>query len=70
MDIDTVMLQAELQEFTGKEHVKVKLDKHLAVASSIRQDDKGYLIRLNPNKFRSPKKLEAHLNMCREAVVK
>ena len=70
MKIDVVLIQAEFQKLAGKEKVKVKLGKHIDVASSIRQTDKGFLIRLNPNRFRRPEKLEKHLNICREAIAK
>lgn len=72
MDINIQSIQAELQELAGESKVKVSLSKSLPVASSIREYDikrkHGFDIKLNPNKFRNPAKLETHLNMCREAV--
>ena len=68
MKIDTKPIQSELQELAGSIPVKVKLDKHMDVATSIRETGKGFLVRFNPARFRSPKKLEAHLTMCRDAV--
>ena len=66
--IDTKPIQTELQELSGQDKVKVKLSKHLDIGCSIRQDDKGFLVSLNPSKIRSPEKLEQHLNMCRETI--
>lgn len=68
MKIDILQIQTELQELAGREKVKVKLDKRLDLASHTRQTDRGFLVRLNPTRFRSPEKLEWHLNLCREAV--
>ena len=70
MKINTQKIQAELQELAGNASVKIKLDKHIDVASSIRESDKGYVIKLNPNKFRVPKKLEEHLQLFRDSVVR
>ena len=68
MQIDHHALQSELQEIAGKIPVEVRLDKHIVIASSITETDKGFRIRLNPNRFHSPKKLEAHIQKCREVV--
>lgn len=68
MQINLQTIQAELQELAGKNSVKVKLDKHMDIANSIRETDMGFSIRLNPTRLRSPKKLEEHIQMCREAV--
>lgn len=65
--IDAKKIEAELQELAGEIPVKVKLNNHLDVATSTKETDKGFFITFNPKRF-SPKKLEEHLNMCREAV--
>ena len=71
MKIDIRPIQSELEELIGeaKVKVKVKLDKHLHVACSVRQTDRAYLVRLNPTRIRSPQKLDNHLNFCRQAIV-
>ena len=67
--IDTQRIQAELQELAGKgQKVKVQLDRHLPVKTSIHETDQGVSIKLNPKAFRSPAMLEEHLNWCRESV--
>jgi len=68
MKIDINPIRSELQDLTGNCRVKVKLDKRMDVASSIRQHDKGFDIRLNPKRFHSQNKLDEHINMCRLAV--
>lgn len=68
MDIDVQPIMSELQELNGQETVKVKLNRKLEVASSIRITDNGYQIQLNPRKIRSEATLEKHLNICRKAI--
>lgn len=66
--INTKALQAELQVLANPTRVKVKLDRHIDIACSIRETDNGFHIRLNPKRIRTPGKLEEHLDFCREAV--
>ena len=68
MNLDAQAIRAELQELAGNENVRVKLDKTLHVACSIRQTDHSYDITLNPDRVSSSQQLEQHLNMCRQAV--
>lgn len=68
MEIDVVKIQAELQELAGEVPVKVKLNNHQDVATSTKETDKGFFITFNPKRFRSPGKLEEHLNDLREAI--
>lgn len=66
--IDTKAFEAELEALASPVKVKVKLDKRMDIATSIKETDKGFHIRLNPNKLRSPERLKEHLAFCREAV--
>ena len=67
MVLDAKVIEAQLQELTA-EKVKVKLNKHLDIATSIRETDNGYAIQLNPGKIRSQDKLDKQLNFCRGAI--
>ena len=67
-NIDVQLIQGELQELAGDEKVKVKLNSKMDRATHIKISDKGYDIQLNPKRFRSPNKLERHLQECRRAV--
>lgn len=66
--IDPKAIQAELKELAGRTTVKVRLNTRLQVASSIRETENGFDIKLNPKRLRNPKKLEEHLTICREAI--
>jgi len=68
MNLNQQTIQTDLQKLAGDTPVKVKISKHLEVATSIRETDAGFTITLNPAKIRSPKKLESHLSWCREAI--
>lgn len=76
MKIDIKPIQAELAELAGNAVVRVRLDKSIDVASSIRQyeiskkgkSEIGFDIKLNPNRFHSAKKLQEHINFLREDV--
>lgn len=70
MKIDLEPIKTELQDLAGNCKVKVKLDKRMSPASSIRQTDNGFDVRLNPSRFRSQNKLDTHLQYCRDAVTK
>jgi len=61
-------IEAELQELAGEHRVRVKRDDRLDVAVSIRETDECFDITFNPRRFKSPKKLEELLAMCREAI--
>jgi len=65
IEINTEEIQSELQKLAGETKVKVKLNRHQEVATSIRETDKAIEFRLNPKRFRSPQKLEEHLDFCR-----
>ena len=53
--------------------LKVKLDRHMERACSIREYEEGghygFAIRLNPKRIRTENKLEQHLNFCREMLL-
>ena len=68
MKINPDPIKSELQELTENESVKVKLDRKLDTASSIRVSDGAYEVRLNPSKIRSEATLEKHLGYCRRAI--
>jgi len=65
--LDAKVIEAQLQELTV-EKVKVKLDKQLDIATSIRETDNGYVIQLNPSRIRNQDKLDKQLNFCRGAI--
>ena len=67
MVLDAKVIEAQLQELTV-EKVKVKLDKQLDIATSIRETDNGYVIQLNPSRIRNQDKLDKQLNFCRGAI--
>jgi hypothetical protein len=68
MQIDIGPIKAELEELAGNMKCKVKLDKHIPMASSFRQTDQGYDIRLNPTHIRGSNQLQNQLNSIREAL--
>jgi len=68
MKIDINPIQTELNELAGNRKVKIKLDKRMDISTSVSETDQGFYIRLNPTRINTPKQLENHLNMCREAV--
>ena len=67
-NIDTAILQGQLEELTGPNTVKVKLNKHIDTASSVRCTDGGYVLQLNPYKIRSQAKLDKHLELARQIM--
>jgi hypothetical protein len=70
MEINTVQIQAELQELAGQNmKVKVKLNKKQVRACSSRETDKGITVSFNPTRIRSPQKLEGYLNDLRQDVI-
>lgn len=69
MQIDARKIESELQELAGQTRIKVKLNNHLPVACSSRETDKGYSITFNPKRYRSPRKLEEHIQGLREDMV-
>jgi hypothetical protein len=66
MRLDIKALQGKLQDIDPT--VKVRLDRRQDVATSIKETDSGSIITFNPARFRSPKKLEEHLNWCKEQI--
>lgn len=70
MKIDIVPIQAELQELSGEEQVRVRLDRKINVSCSIRQTDvkPQYVIRLNPTRIKSQRQLDSQLNTCRQVI--
>lgn len=68
MEIDAKKIEEELKGLAGQVKLKVKLDKQMTVASCVAESDKGYFIRLNPHRIRSPQKLEEHLTFCRNSI--
>ena len=69
MQIDAKKIEAELQELAGGSKVKVKLNNQQPVACSSRETDKGFSITFNPKRYKSPQKLEEHLNDLRGEMV-
>lgn len=67
--VDPQKIEGELQELAGNIKVKVRLDKHLALACSTRETDDIITIRFNPKNIRSVKRLEELLNKCRDTAV-
>lgn len=67
-DININLISTELQELAGRLKIKVKLNKHLPVASSVKVTDAGYFILINPSRFRTERKLNEHWNWWREKV--
>jgi hypothetical protein len=66
MKLDIHAIKGQLEELNPT--IKVKLNSHQNVATSIKETDMGFSISLNPHHFRSTKKLEEHLNFCRETI--
>jgi len=66
--IDTAIIQGQLEEIVGAVKIKIKIDKHLDTASSVYCADDSFIVRLNPNKIRSQPKLDAHLELARQAM--
>lgn len=67
MEINAQKIEVELQELAGREwKVKVKLNKSQQAACSSRETDKGITISFNPKRYRSPQRLEDHLNNLRK----
>ncbi len=66
MDINAI--QAELQEFAGQQKVKVKADRALERAVSLRETDQGYTVAFNPGRIRSQRLWELHLEWVRKVI--
>jgi len=69
MEINIAQIQSELQELAGQNmKVKVKLNRRQLVACSSKETDKGVSVSFNPKRYRSPAKLEEHLNDLRRDI--